>query len=466
MLFLSITQIDDLQAIKNKLDGVELRLDLIPSWNQEILKNLLNSSKYPFMFTLRKASHGGAFSGSEKEREKQLLELLKLEPPFMDLEYDMRKEFLEEVLINYPKTSFILSYHNFETTPEDLEDLFSQMSVYPAYQYKIAAKAVSTIDAFKMLLFGKKRPQVSVICMGAKGEFARVLAPIAGNVINYASLDKAKQTAPGQLSLKDLTEIYHFSSLNQDTAIYGLIGDPIINSQGHLYHNKAFAEKHLNAVYVKMQVEAHELPTFFSLAKELKFQGLSVTMPLKEAVLPFLDEMDETVKSTQASNTLLFKKGKIWGTNTDGIGALDAIEKHQSVHKKNVVLIGAGGAARSIAFEALSRGAEVWILNRTPEKAQELATLFRCHSGGLTDFPPHYDVLINCSPHPMPIDTSYLHPHCLVMDIVYVPKETPFLEAASRLGCSIVYGEEMFYNQAKAQHLLWKNNFTQEKFLC
>lgn len=461
MLFLSITKPELLQALPNQIDGIEIRLDLFPSWDLDLIKTILVQSTHPVMITLRSPSHGGSFSGSEEEREAKLLALLELNPPFIDLEYDMRKDFLEKVLKSYPQTAFILSYHNFENTPEDLEKLLKTMASYPAYQYKIAAQALSTNDALRMLLFGRKHTQVSVICMGEKGEFARVLGSAAGNTINYASLEKKEETAPGQLSVADLVNIYHFPSLNKETTLYGLIGDPILNSQGHLYHNAVFIKNHLNAVYVKMSVKTEELSTFFPLAKKIGFRGLSVTMPLKEAILPFLDNRDEKVQGIGAANTLLFEKEKLLGTNTDGIGALDAIEKREFVRNKIVILIGAGGAAKAIAFEALARGATVWILNRTVSKAKELATILHCHGGSLTDFPSYYDILINCSPDPMPIILSKIRSNALVMDIVYIPRETLFLQEAARLGCRVVYGEEMFLNQAAAQTTFWFGNKTE-----
>jgi hypothetical protein len=142
------------------------------------------------------------------KRESKLLDLLKLDPPFMDLEYDMRKDFLEKALKNHPKTAFILSYHNFEKTPDDLENLFQMMSIYPAYQYKIAAMALSTIDALRMLLFAKEHLKVSVICMGEKGEFARVLGPVVGNLLNYANLEKrSKQHLGSSLCPSSLISI-------------------------------------------------------------------------------------------------------------------------------------------------------------------------------------------------------------------------------------------------------------------
>ena len=226
-------------------------------------------------------------------------------------------------------------------------------------------------------------------------------------------------------------------------------------SPGHIHHNSVFQARKLNAVYVKMIVKSEELSEFVQLAKACNIRGLSVTIPLKEKIVPLVSKIDPKTAKIGAINTLRFEKDLIYGTNTDGKGALDAIEKKMQVEGKRVVLIGAGGAARGIAFEARARGASLIILNRTRERAEELAQAVQGIGGSLSDVPENGDILINCSPDPMPIDPSKIHSKMIVMDVVYAPKETPFLKEALNKGCQVVYGEEMFYNQAAEQTRFW-----------
>lgn len=455
MLFLSIARPGTTQHLQNKGFAIELRLDLFHRIDIEYVKSFLQDSVCPIMLTVRKISQGGKFQGTESEREALIKRLLALEPPFFDLEYDMSPSFLHEVIKKHPKTKFILSYHNFQETPTDLDGIYRSMQEYAAFSYKIAVMTHSTNDALKRLLFVKEHPKTSAICMGEKGEFARVLGPVAGNLIDYASADSEEQTGPGQLTVSELVDVYHYPSLNRHTSIYGLIGDPVEKSPGHLYHNGVFQKLGLNAVYVKMVVKPEELSEFVPLAIAIGIRGLSVTIPLKEKILPFLDEIEPAAKQIGAVNTLLFKNGQIIGTNTDGLGALDAIEKKTPVRGKKVVLLGAGGAARGIAFEAKVRGADVLILNRTVQRAKELAADLGCEAGGLDEVPNDYDILINCSPDPMPIDPKKISPNTLAMDIVYFPHETDFLKEASLKKCQIIYGEEMFLNQAARQTAFW-----------
>jgi 3-dehydroquinate dehydratase/shikimate dehydrogenase len=202
-------------------------------------------------------------------------------------------------------------------------------------------------------------------------------------------------------------------------------------------------------------VKADELEEFLLNAQTFGIRGLSVTIPLKEKIVPFVDELDDATRQIGAVNTLLFKQGRIYGINTDGTGALDAIEKQVKVRGKKMVLIGAGGAARGIAFEAHRRGARIVILNRTLKRAADLATAVGGKAGGLGDVPFDADILVNCSPDPMPIDPIKIKSKTLVIDVVYSPRETAFLKEAESRGCNIVYGEEMYRNQAEEQLKFW-----------
>jgi 3-dehydroquinate dehydratase/shikimate dehydrogenase len=446
MLFVSIARPEFIAPSLPSSVAVELRLDLFPTLDIEWIAQAIRTR--PTLLTLRSTAQR-----TEKEREALIEELLSLEPDYFDLEWDMDPNFLEKVIHKSPKTKIVLSFHDFEKMPNDLEKLYRHMSRYPAFTYKIAALTRSTNEALKLLLFAKTHPKTSAICMGEKGSFGRVLGPVVGNLIDFACLDGELPLGPGQLSVSEFLNIYRYPSLNRQTAIYGLIGDPIEKSPGQLYHNQAFREKNLNAVYVKMSLQSDELTPFIPLAKEIGIRGLSVTIPLKEKVLPFVEPGSE--HSIGALNTLRFKETAIYGTNTDGRGALDAIEQRVPLLGKKVVLLGAGGAARGIAFEAKKRGAKLLILNRTLERAKELAIELDCEAATLDEVPPNYDVLINSTSDPMPIDPHKIQMGTVVMDVVYFPRETSFLKEASLRGCSLIYGDEMFLNQAAGQIAFW-----------
>jgi 3-dehydroquinate dehydratase / shikimate dehydrogenase len=457
MLFVSINSLPNSPKILELADGIELRLDLFEKIEIALIEEFLKSTKKPIMFTLRPLSQGGAFKGSEVERQNLILKLLILKPDFFDLEHDIDEDYLKKTLNDHPYTKFILSHHEMKKklNEKELHEIYFKMAKHKVFGYKIAVYTSKTSQALEMLLFLKNHPKLSVICMGEKVSFSRVLGAILGNQLNYCSMDDNQKVAPGQLSVLELFNTYRYQSLNHQTKLYGLIGNPIEMSQGHLYHNNVFREKNINAVYVKMLVEKDELFIFLDLAKKIGFKGLSVTMPLKESVFSLTTPVDLEAKAIKAVNTLLFKNNSLLSTNTDGKGALDAIEKKTSIKNKKLVIIGAGGAARAIAFEAKSRGAILFILNRSLENLKKLSQELGCKFGSLNDLPTDCDILINCIPEIREIDLSNIKPFTLVMDIVYNPRETLFLQRAKKQGATVIYGEEMFWNQAAAQTSFW-----------
>lgn len=435
-------------------DSVELRLDLFSHVDQEALKQLRRICAIPMIFTLRPLSQGGGYPHSEENRLSLLRQLAALKPAYLDLEYDIPPFFIEEIAASHPEIKIILSYHNFMETPADLDSLYTRLRCPFVHFYKIAVMACSTVDTLRLLLWAQeKNERIIAISMGSYGQLSRILCPILGIPMTYASLDDGLCTAPGQLSAKVLKERYRFFHLTPRTKIYGLIGDPVDSSISDVTHNALMTFCGIDAVYIKIHLKASELAEFFPLAKRLPLQGLSVTMPLKEAVIPFLDEIDLEAEVIGAVNTLLFKpEGNITGYNTDGRGALNAIEKSVAMEGKRVTILGAGGAARAIAYEASKRGALVTIINRNAERACQAAKRLSC-SWGNAD--ANYDLLVNATPAGMPILPERILPHTLVMDIKTMPKETEFTQEASKKGCPVIYGYQMFIEQAAEQFHLW-----------
>lgn len=447
---------DAFNQIQEPADLLELRLDLFHEKALEDLSELRKKIERPVIFTLRKKEQGGHYKGTEEERLQLIKELAKLKPTYLDLEYDTSASFVQEIARSHPAIKLIISYHNFEQTPADLQAILKRMQPLPAHLYKIACQANSTNDALRMLHFVHQNAPLLGMSMGKKGEITRILGPIQGSPWTYAFASSAQKTAEGQLSSKELQSIYGFSRLTHKTAIFGLIGGTVTMSISHLTHNKLMQELQLNGAYVKMVLEQDELGPFFSLAKKIGIRGLSVTMPLKELIIPFLDHIDPDAKKIGAVNTIVFQKGQLIGYNTDGKGALDAIEAKLPVAGKQVVILGAGGAARAIIHEAIQREAYVTVLNRTKDKALQLAEEFGVIGDGLDSLAEKgYNILINTTPDPCPIPSEVIRPYTVVMDVKTVPKMNTLLKEAAAKKCDLVFGYEMFINQAIAQFDLW-----------
>jgi 3-dehydroquinate dehydratase/shikimate dehydrogenase len=443
MLVCSITNPHEIDQVPPLVDLIELRLDHFP---------IQQKPNRPCIFTFRKEAEGGKQKIAEQERLAKIESYLELRPEYCDLEADTDPQFIEKIARRFPHVKLIGSHHNFEETPQDLNLVLQKMKNPHFSIYKMAFKANSTLDLLRLLIFCKNsQAPLSVMSMGPLGAPSRVLAPIVGSLLTYTGLQEDAKL--GRYSLNTLLQTYHYPKLNRETLIYSLIGDPVDQSPGALFHNPRFQH---NAVYVKMPLRGIDVAPFFSLIRQLPFGGLSVTIPIKEVVYSEMDEVSPIGKAIGAINTVTFRHKEAIGTNTDAPGALNAIEKHTSVQGKQIALLGAGGTARAIAYEAKRRGAFVSIFNRTLSAAKKLAGEFDCAAYLLQDLPNHsYDILVNTIP-PKSIGVPPLLSQKTVMDVVYFPKETPLLAMAKKLGCQCIYGEEMFVEQALLQQQEWK----------
>lgn len=460
-----------LKSVHPLSDGVEFRLDYTPELHIKTVAQLQHEYHKPIIFTLRKASQGGMYAFDEKRRLQEILDLCKLKPEYLDLEYDTSLEFFEKIHLTYPEIKLISSYHDFNKTPQEPKTILKSMRNPVVSIYKIAVKANNILDSLKLLEFvqsSNKAYNLSVIAMGEEGSITRILGPVFGNALNYVSLDESNKTAPGQLTLKDLLKTYHFQKLNTKSKIYALLGDPIHLSAGVILYNRAIEYLQKNAVYVKLRLNSIDLAQIIEKTRHLTFSGFSITMPLKTAILPLLDRAEASVKSLQAVNGIkVHNDHHYYGFNTDGIGAVQALKERINIDQKIMVILGAGGAARAIAYEALQHKARVILLSRSLNKAQDLANQLGCEAYKLEDLVHlkalDYEILINTLPMSAYLETllqdimipGNIPPKILAMDIVYELIQTPFLKAAKTVGCTLIFGYEIYINQALLQIKHW-----------
>ena len=249
--------------------------------------------------------------------------------------------------------------------------------------------------------------------------------------------------------------------INAKTRLYGLIGKPIEHSLSPVIHNALFKKYNINAVYLTFEVD--DLDSAVKGVKALGISGLNVTMPYKEQILEFLDELSEEANAIGSVNTVVNREGKLIGYNTDGIGALKALKRFTEVENKNILVLGAGGAGKAIAY-TLSRLAKVVVLNRTERKAKELEK-FGVKGDKLSkESLEHYlgwaDIVINATSLGMnedksPIPKELLRENLVVFDIVYSPLETKLLREAREAGCLTIDGLWMLIYQGAESFRLW-----------
>jgi shikimate dehydrogenase len=208
-----------------------------------------------------------------------------------------------------------------------------------------------------------------------------------------------------------------------------------------------------------------DLESFMSHREQFGIVGLSVTHPYKEKVIAYLAKQTPEVKTLRSCNTLLWKNNGWHGINTDVVGFEGLLIKHGvQVDRKYVAIIGAGGAARAAAFVLAQSSAKLIFLNRTHEKAMELAKEFNGTAVPLSEIVAvEYDVLIQTTPVGMrnnecPINPDLLRPSTTVIDVLYEPSETLLLRKAKALGCRAINGADWFVLQAEAQFQYWLRN--------
>jgi shikimate dehydrogenase len=262
--------------------------------------------------------------------------------------------------------------------------------------------------------------------------------------------------------------------LSGKTQLYGVIGNPIEHSLSPAMQNAAFEALQIDAVFLAFKVKKDEVENALQGMRGLGVVGFNVTMPHKNAVIPFIDEVDETARFLGSVNTIFNDNGKLRGFSTDGIGAHNALEENGAAPKgKKVVLLGGGGAAKAIAYTLAKEVDELVFLNRTPEKIKELSEVLKrtfhkkitadlLSSKDIEQNLQNADILINATsvgmhPHSAQsiVASKLLKSGLTVMDIVYNPIETKLAKDAKDAGARVISGLEMLVYQGAASFEIW-----------
>jgi 3-dehydroquinate dehydratase/shikimate dehydrogenase len=417
--------------------------------------------------TCRRREGGGLLEGSVQDE----LRWLKLAGDAGCLWCDLEVETLRKLPPNSIRKHglprrILLSLHDFRGTPP-LGPTLGARWRGQVDALKVAAAARTIADSVRLLRFAARMRNCVAVPMGEVGLPARLLALREGSALAYAPVSAA--TAPGQVSLHEMTHLYRAHLLNPQTQIFGVIGDPIAHSLSPLLHNTAFITRNINAVYLPFLVK--NLRDFLKAATDFGLRGFSVTLPHKQSILRHLQDCDALSAEIGAVNTVVVRRdGSLYGCNTDYVGVLHALEKKLRLAKGRVLILGAGGSARAAAFALTRAGAAVGIWARRNAAASELA-----RAVGAEVVPRRalktesFDAIVNATPVGMHPDTavSPLEPgelHCrIVMDLIYRPERTQLLKLAAQKRIATVSGFEMFLAQGIAQWELWMKRRAPEK---
>lgn len=456
--------IRQMSSIK-EADLIELRIDYLKDIDEKILEKIIHSKQGKVIVTCRPKNLGGNFSGNEKERIRLLKKAIDFGSEYIDIEIETGDDTLKEIIKNKKNTKIIISHHDFQKTPGlmELEKIYQKINSFKPDIVKIATTAVSINDCFTIFNLLKRKNNLAALSMGIKGQLTRILSGKFGSVIVYASMKDGKESAPGQLTLKELKEEYNLDEINKETKLLGVIGEFAENSKSRFMHNANFKKKKLNCIYVPLKVSPDELKEFMKNFRNFGFIGAAVTVPHKETIVKYIDGLDETAKAIGATNTLVSKSGKLTGYNTDYFGAVEALKEKTGLNNKKVLLIGAGGAARAIIYGLKKEKANSTVINRTKEKAKELAREFNVGFSDIKNIDietEKNDIIINTTsvgmnPRPDECILKYLPKNKIVMDIVYSPIETKLIKLARKNKCITITGERMLIHQAIGQFEKW-----------
>ncbi|HJX96578.1 MAG TPA: type I 3-dehydroquinate dehydratase, partial [Candidatus Acidoferrum sp.] len=355
---------------------IELRLDWLRSDSERSRFLLWLKRNSPrgatFLATCRRREGGGRLRAGVQAELYWLNEAHEAGCSWCDLEIETALELPRKSLseLGLPP-QILLSLHDFLRMPPRLKSVHSTSAAHPeAGALKIAAHAHTIGDSLRLLRLVRRSPNLVAVPMGEVGLPARILALREGSALAYAPVGEA--TAPGQVSLHVLKQLYRAHELTHRTRVYGVIGDPVRHSLSPLLHNTGFVARKIDAVYLPFLVK--DLRDFLKAVPEFGIRGFSVTIPHKQSILRHLKECDPLAAEIGAVNTVVVRRdGSLFGCNTDYIGILRALEKKLGLAGSRVLIFGAGGVARAAAFALAKAGATVAVCARRERVARELA---------------------------------------------------------------------------------------------
>jgi 3-dehydroquinate dehydratase/shikimate dehydrogenase len=459
-------QLEVQEAARHGATMIEVRLDYLAKAPD--FKRLLDKKPCPLVATVRRQADGGRWTAGEDARQTLLRQAIVAGFDWVDLETD-----IASTVPRFGKAKRIISYHNLRQMPEDLEEIHERMCEQDPDVVKLAVTAHHPTDNLRVLNLSRNAPVPTVaICMGDLGTPSRILGGRFAQPFTYAAFNRERVLAPGLLHFDELRKLYRYEQIDDDTPVYGVIGDPVAHSLSPLIHNKALNHLGMTGVYLPFRVPRGELADFLKAFDRVPLRGYSVTIPNKEAAAVLARRQDDLVGRLQAANTLVRYQDGWAAYNTDAPSALESLKTHLpadpqsgavALANKTVLLLGAGGVARALAHGLQREGAVLFVSNRTAERASKLAEEVGCRA---VEWGARHNVncqlLVNCTSVGMtpnvdesPVHSSMLRQDMAVFETVYTPETTLLVKEARERGCFVLTGVDMFVRQAALQFTLF-----------
>src|ERR1700730_10689384 len=353
---------------------VELRLDWLQSEDEihAFLGRLARKRTDAVLIaTCRRREAGGWFRGSISRQLLVLAEAIRAGCQWYDVEIERSSKSPQELLdVVRGGGRRLASAHYFGASPKNWPGVVASLWRNRPDAIKIAANCDSLASGIDLLRAARGKRNSIMVPMGDVVQPLRGLALRAGSALTYAPVQHA--TAPGQVSLNALRNLFRVDRITRKTSVYGVIGDPIAHSLSPQLQNAGFQARKMDSVYFPFLV--HDLSDFLSAVGSLGIHGFSVTLPYKRKILRYLDSCDPLAAAIGAVNTVVVRgSNKLYGYNTDYVGVLRALQERVALAKSRVLILGAGASARAVAFALAHSGASVCISARRRTEAKKLA---------------------------------------------------------------------------------------------
>ena len=463
---------EDLAQLRSQryfTDLAELRVDLLDETERARAAEFPALAGVPVILTFRRERDGGAYAGNDESRAAFFRSILQPGCGFayVDFEDDFRRADLAAAA-RAAGVRVIRSLHDFNDpvpdTPARCRALRGDTDEIP----KIAFKPRCLADVSRLFAETADFTDIPhILCaMGPMGVATRALAVRTHSFLTYASVGGLG--AIGHVSPHELVRTYRIRTVSPDADLYGVTGWPLAFTRSPELNNAAFAAAGEDAVMVPFPSEtAADAITFM---KALGMHGLAVTYPHKQAIMPLVDALAPSAAAIGAVNTVVREGDWLVGHNTDAAGFREALKGFLGVDSlagRKVAIVGAGGAARAVAYALCEEGAEACVFNRTEAKAKALANEFGFASAPLEPesadrFAEYADIVVQCASPGK--DIAHFDPLAFyeftgresVYDLVYEPDVTPTMARARAAGCRAENGLSMLAAQAREQRRLYR----------
>ena len=462
-----VDMVQKADAVVRDNSFIEFRLDYLSKPTLALQKIKAFVEYHPevlIVATCRRAANGGKFRGSMASEVDILVKAATQGCHLVDLEVETAAQLKPSDFTRLRRSAnLILSHHDFRGTKK-LEETFARMTQYPADFFKVVSTANTLSDNAVMMKFLERHSHEHYmigLSMGEQGLISRVLGVRAGSQFTFGAVGPGEETAPGQISARALQDTYRIEQVDAATRVYGVAGDPVNHSLSPVMLNTAFRRENVNAVYLALH--ARSMSDLLACVRDIPIHGLSITMPYKEEILKHLDKTDPLTAKIGACNTVVrSQEGKLYGFNTDVTGVVRPLEMRLPLQGAKILVLGAGGAGRAAVFGLKERSAEVYVFNRTPGPAQNLAKKARAKAVNKMQLRKMaFDVIINATPvgmegnrDPLPISEQEFNAKYF-FEMVYTPAETKMVKMARAKGMHVILGAEMFVQQGARQFEIW-----------